>query len=342
LQALVTGGMGFIGSHLIRLLLETFPAIKVVNIDILGYAANPRNLSYARSIFSDRYEFIPGDICDINLVQEIVAASQVVFNLAAETHVDRSLQDASNFVRSNIMGTNALLHAARSWADDPERCFIQVSTDEVYGALKLDDNILFNETSPLTPSSPYSASKAGADLLALSYHRSFSLPVIITRCGNNYGPCQYPEKFIPLMINKIIAGQELPVYGDGLHVREWIYVKDHCQALIEVWKKGQPGQVYNIGSGDQYSNLAILDIIINMMSHRCNIEATELRHLIKHVSDRPGHDRRYALDSTRLHEEIEFIPATSLQEGLRQTINWHFEHLDWWNINNDQQWWLRR
>ncbi|MDR1397596.1 MAG: dTDP-glucose 4,6-dehydratase [Desulfarculales bacterium] len=343
MQILVTGGMGFIGSHLIRILLESFPQVKVVNLDILAYASNPRNLSYVRSIFSDRYQFVPGDICDAELVRELVAGSQAVFNLAAETHVDRSLQDADNFVRTNVLGANCLLQAARAWEDDPRRRFIQVSTDEVYGALSLEETGLFRETSPLCPSSPYSASKAGADMLALAYHRSFGLPVIITRACNNYGPHQYPEKFIPLMINKAVNGQELPVYGDGLHVREWMFVKDHCRALLAVWQKGEPGQIYNIGSGRRHNNLEMLDIIINIMGKRYSIEVDEFRRLIRHAPDRRGHDRRYALDSGRLEREIGFRPSVSLEDGLNQTVNWHFDHPDWWNIdNNDQQWWLRR
>lgn len=344
MQILVTGGMGFIGSHLVRLILETMPQAKVVNLDVLTYAANRRNLEYVDHVFNERYQFVHGDICDHKLALQLVANSQIVFNLAAETHVDRSLASAGGFVRSNVNGVHSLLAAARqTWVDDPARRFIQVSTDEVYGALNLQDENIFTEQSLLNPRSPYSASKAGGELLAMSYYHSFGLPVMVTRASNNYGPQQFPEKLIPLMIYRAISGKEMPVYGDGLYVRDWIYVEDHCRALIEVALDGQPGQVYNIGGNNQTSNLAMLDMIIAALSAMLNIEQSEFRTLIRHVEDRPGHDRRYAIDSRKIKEQLGFSPQVGLHQGVEQTVCWYFDNLDWWgDKHQDSQLWLRR
>ena len=343
MQILVTGGMGFIGSHLIRLLLETLRDVKVVNLDIMSYAANPRNVAYIRNIFADRYEFVHGDICDPEVVGPLLQESQAVFHLAAESHVDRSLKDSGTFMRTNVLGSNNLMQCAlRLWGNDPARRFIQVSTDEVYGSLALEDNGGFKESNPLQPRSPYSVSKASGDMLALAFYHSFGLPVIITRASNNYGPHQYPEKLIPLMIMRALAGMDLPVYGDGLYVRDWLFVKDHCRALIEVWRQGEPGQVYNIGANNQRSNLEIVDMVISNLSRRFDIELAEFKKLIRHVEDRPGHDRRYALDCGKIEKDLGFQAATSLDEGLDYTINWYFNHADWWGEPAETQLWPRR
>lgn len=344
MQILVTGGMGFIGSHLVRLIMETMPQAKVVNLDVLSYAANQRNLEYVKHVFSQRYEFVHGDICDAPLVAGLLRDSHLVFNLAAETHVDRSLADASHFVRTNVSGVNSLLQAARKvWPANENRRFVQVSTDEVYGALTLEDKNIFTEQSPLMPRSPYSASKAGGELMAMSFYHSFGLPVMVTRASNNYGPHQFPEKFIPLMINRAMHSQEMPVYGDGLYVRDWMHVEDHCRALLAVAMNGQAGQVYNIGGNNQASNLQVLDMIIDSLSALLDVEASEFKALIRHVEDRPGHDRRYAIDSSKVEKELGISPQIDFAAGLYETVKWYFDNMEWWDDSNQEsQLWLRR
>lgn len=345
MRILVTGGMGFIGSHLIIYLLKNLPEAEIINLDALNYAANPRNGKYAESLFGDRYEFIHGNISDVGLVDTLMHQVDIVFNLAAETHVDRSLQGSSIFMRSNVLGVNVMLQAAhKAWLGHPEKRFIQVSTDEVYGTLALEDKHRFTEQSPLNPRSPYSASKAGGDLLALSYFHSFDLPVIITRASNNYGPRQFPEKFIPTMIMRALLGEDLPIYGDGLYVRDWLYAGDHAEALWQTALKGVPGQIYNIGGNNQINNLTVLKYIMESLGRLLDIDPSVFNELIHHVEDRPGHDRRYDLDCAKIESELGFTPQADFQRCLDYTVKWYYDHFDWWGNNplQESQLWLRR
>jgi dTDP-glucose 4,6-dehydratase len=314
---LVTGGMGFIGSNFIRHLLTAHPAVRVVNLDKLTYAGNPRNLADLAS--NARHVFVRGDICDEKVVAEVLKAHGVetIVHFAAETHVDRSILEADDFIRTNVQGTRVLLDAARMAGS---RRFLHISTDEVYGSLgRLG---AFTEASPLLPNSPYAASKAGADTLARAYHRTYGLPVIITRTCNNYGPYQFPEKFIPLMIVNSLRGDPLPIYGDGLYVREWLHVEDHCRALACILRVGEIGEVYNIGSGEERVNLDVARDILALTG--------QPESLLRHVKDRPGHDRRYALDSAKIRREIGWAPAIPFRDGLRQTVEWYRAQSAWW------------
>ncbi len=314
---LVTGGMGFIGSNFVRHLLTAYPDVRVVNLDKLTYAGNPRNLSDLEG--DSRHVFFRGDICDEKLVVEVLGSHRVqaIVHFAAESHVDRSIQQADDFIRTNVEGTRILLDAARKAGI---RRFLHISTDEVYGTL--GGTGTFTETSPLLPNSPYAASKAGADVLARAYHVTYGLPVIITRTCNNYGPYQFPEKFIPLMIVNAQRGEPLPIYGDGLYVREWLHVQDHCRALARILAVGQPGEVYNIGSGTERVNLDVARQILRLTGRP--------ETLLRHVKDRLGHDRRYALDWTKIRRELDWTPLIPFAEGLRQTVEWYRAHQAWW------------
>ena len=314
---LVTGGMGFIGSNFVRHILSTYPAVHVVNLDKLTYAGNPRNLADIQE--DSRYTFIRGDICNEEGVAKLFEAHQpqVIVHFAAESHVDRSIQGADDFIRTNVQGTRVLLDAGRKWSI---RRFLHISTDEVYGTLGRSG--AFTEESPLLPNSPYAASKAGADVLARSYHVTYGLPVIITRTCNNYGPYQFPEKFIPLMIVNALREEPLPIYGDGLYVREWLHVEDHCRALARILMAGQPGGVYNIGSGEERVNLDVAREILALTGRS--------ESLIHHVKDRLGHDRRYALDWNKVRHQLDWTPAIPFAGGLRQTVEWYKSHADWW------------
>jgi dTDP-glucose 4,6-dehydratase len=314
---LVTGGLGFIGSNFIRHLLAGHPAVRVVNLDRVTYAGNPRNLADVEG--DSRYTFVRGDVCDEVLVAETVAAHgvEMLVHFAAETHVDRSILGADDFIRTNVQGTRVLLDAARKAGI---RLFLHISTDEVYGAL--GSTGVFTEQSPLLPNSPYAASKTGADVLARAYHVTYGLPVIITRTCNNYGPYQFPEKFIPLMVVNALRGQPLPIYGDGLYVREWLHVEDHCRALARVLAAGRPGEVYNIGSGDERKNLEVVRQVLALTGRP--------EDLIRHVKDRPGHDRHYALDFAKVKRELGWAPAVAFDDGLRQTVEWYRAHPAWW------------
>jgi dTDP-glucose 4,6-dehydratase len=306
---LVTGGCGFIGSHFIRYLLESDPEIEIVCVDSLAYAGNLDNLAAVRA--DPRCRFVHGDITDKQCVWEVVAGGvRDIINFAAETHVDRSIQDSVAFVRTNVLGTQVLLDAAR--AAGVSR-FVQISTDEVYGSLGRTG--YFTEESPLRPSSPYAASKAAADLLVQSYSRTFGLPAIITRCANNYGPHQYPEKIIPLFITKLLRDEPVPVYGDGRNMRDWIHVRDHCRAIDMVWRRGRIGEVYNIGGGCERSNLDLTHALLEILDKPAS--------LIRFVPDRPGHDWRYALDCTKIQTELGWQPAIPFAEGLRETVAWY-------------------
>jgi len=316
MRILITGGAGFIGSNMIRYLLRKYPS-ELINLDKLTYAGNLENLAGLED--DPRYTFVRGDIADPRVVGDIFTSHRIdaVINFAAESHVDRSIEDASAFLRTNVEGTRVLLEAARRHGAAK---FIQVSTDEVYGSL--GETGFFTEESPLNPSSPYSASKAAADLLALAYHRTYGLPVLVTRCSNNYGPYQFPEKLIPLMITNALEDQPLPVYGDGQNVRDWLHVADHCTALDLVLHRGRPGQVYNIGGHNERKNIEIVRLILAKLG--------KPESLITFVADRPGHDRRYAIDAAKLRRELGWRPQHTFEEGLRETVRWYCANQDWW------------
>jgi dTDP-glucose 4,6-dehydratase len=314
---LVTGGIGFIGSNFVRYLLREHPSARVVNLDKVTYAGNPRNLA---DVAEDvRYTFVRADVCDAAAVREALTDHRVdhIVHFAAETHVGRSILEAGDFVRTNVEGTRVLLDAARA---ANVRRFLHVSTDEVYGSL--GDSGAFTEESPLRPNSPYAASKTGADVLARAYHVTYDLPAIITRTCNNYGPYQFPEKFIPLMIVNAFRGEPLPIYGDGLYVREWLHVEDHCRALAAVLAAGQTGEVYNIGSGEERPNLDVAREILRLVGRP--------ETLLRNVKDRPGHDRRYALDHSKIRKELGWAPAISFADGLRHVVEWYRRNEAWW------------
>lgn len=329
MNLLVTGGAGFIGSNFIKYMLKHHD-YRIVNLDLLTYAGNLENLE---NIEGDaRYKHIKGDICNRELVESIFRRFDIdmVVNFAAESHVDRSIEDPEVFLRTNIMGTQALLDIAKDfWKIDlfDKYCkeykngvkFVQVSTDEVYGSL--GETGLFKETTCLNPNSPYSASKASADMIVRAYSETYGLPVNITRCSNNYGPYQFPEKLIPLMINNAINDKPLPVYGDGKQVRDWLYVEDHCSAIDSVLHKGKPGEVYNIGGNNEKQNLDIVKLILN--------ELGKDEALITHVKDRLGHDRRYAIDNTKISTELGWEPKYTFDEGIKLTIKWYLDNPRW-------------
>jgi len=315
MKILVTGGAGFIGSNFIRHLMSSHPGYKIVNVDTLTYAGNLDNL---RGIDTDlRYKFVKGDICDSNLINTILEKHEIdtIVHFAAESHVDRSIADASVFVRTNVLGTHTLLDAARRHAI---RKFIHISTDEVYGSIPEGS---FKETDILTPSSPYSSSKAGSDLLALSYFTTYNLPVIITRCTNNFGPYQYPEKLIPLFVTNLIDGKKVPVYGTGKNIRDWIHVNDHCRAVDFLLHKGKTGEIYNIGGGSEKTNLEITEKILELLRKD--------ESMIEYVTDRPGHDFRYSLDCSKLRS-LGWKPGYSFEEGLQDTVTWYMQNEWWW------------
>ena len=307
MKLLVTGGAGFIGSCFIRHIFQKYPEYMIINLDALTYCGNLENLS---DIKTPNYSFIKGSICDKKLVSEIVKEVDCVINFAAETHVDNSINNPEIFIETNVKGTLNLLEAAKN--AKTER-FLQVSTDEVYGSLGKEG--YFYETSPLAPNSPYSASKAGADLLVRAYYETYGLPVLITRCSNNYGPYQYPEKLIPFFITKLLRGEKVPIYGDGLNVRDWLYVYDHCEAIDIVLHKGRVGEVYNIGGHNEKTNLEITKIILKEMGKD--------ESYIDFVKDRPGHDRRYAIASDKINSELGWKPSVTFEEGIRKTIHWY-------------------
>jgi len=328
---LVTGGCGFIGSNFIRLALETLPWVRISNLDNLTYAGNPGNLADVEG--DPRYRFVKGDICDADLVAQIFAVEQIntVVHFAAESHVDRSIDGPAEFIQTNIVGTFTLLEAAKkAWAEKVNECrFLHVSTDEVYGSL--GETGLFTETTPYDPRSPYSASKASSDHLASAYFHTYGLPVIITNCSNNYGPYQFPEKLIPLIINNALKGKDLPVYGDGKNIRDWLYVGDHCQAILTALQKGQVGRTYNIGGNSEKQNIEVVRLICDLLDEMTDsLESGKSRQeLIRFVTDRPGHDRRYAIDASRIRDELGWEPAMTFEEGIRKTVQWYLENRQW-------------
>jgi len=321
MKILVTGGAGFIGSNFIRCLLspEGSPAIsyQIINLDQLTYAGNLENLADVSA--SEDYQFVQGDICDGRLVEKILESGvEGIVNFAAESHVDRSLYEPDIFIQTNVVGVQVLLDAA---IRHRIKRYIQISTDEVYGSLT-PDAPGFREDTPLAPNSPYSASKAAADLLVRSYFKTYGLPAIITRCSNNYGPYQFPEKLIPLLITNAMEDKPLPIYGDGLNIRDWIHVQDHCRALRVILETGREGEIYNIGGEGERTNLEITEIVLRLLN--------KPKSLIRYVTDRPGHDRRYAIDFSKLKNALGWVPAYHLQEALGQTVRWYIDHEEWW------------
>jgi len=320
MKLLVTGGAGFIGSNFIYYMQKVHPEYEIVNLDLLTYAGNLDSLKEAEQ--SPNYRFVHGDIADSALVTELFEKEHfdMVVNFAAESHVDRAVLNPSVFVRTNVLGTQVLLDAAKTYG---VKRFHQVSTDEVYGDLPLDrPDLFFTETTPLHTSSPYSAAKAGADLLVLAYHRTFGLPVTISRCSNNYGPYQFPEKLIPLMILRALKNEPLPVYGTGENVRDWLYVEDHCAAIDLILHKGTVGEIYNIGGHNEKTNLTVVKKILETLN--------KPESLITYITDRPGHDRRYAIDPAKISAELGWTPTVAFESGIEATIRWYVEHPDWW------------
>jgi dTDP-glucose 4,6-dehydratase len=317
MKLLITGGAGFIGSNFVRLMVNKYPQYNIVNLDLLTYAGNLENLKEIED--KPNYKFVKGDIADRAFVNNLFEQEKFdyVINFAAESHVDRSITNPEIFVQTNIQGTLALLDAAKEIG---VKKYLQVSTDEVYGTL--GETGYFSETTPLAPNSPYSASKAGADFLVRAYHETYGLPVNITRCSHNYGPYHFPEKLIPLMIINALHDKELPVYGDGLNIRDWLYVEDHCQAIDLVLHNGRDGEVYNVGGNNERTNIDIVKTILSQLG--------KPESLIKYVKDRPGHDRRYAIDATKLREELGWQPKHTFETGIKETIQWYLDHQEWW------------
>lgn len=316
MKLLVTGGAGFIGSNFIHYLLEKYPGYYIINYDKLTYAGNLENLAAIQQ--SNNYKFVQGDILNKELLEYVVNTFEVdaIVNFAAESHVDRSITNSSEFIITNVLGTQILLEVAKKHS----LRFIQISTDEVYGSL--GPTGYFTEDTPLSPNSPYSASKASSDFLVRSYHETFGLNINITRCSNNYGPYQFPEKLIPLMIINAFKGKSLPVYGDGKNIRDWLHVKDHCSAIDLVIHKGTPGEVYNIGGHNERTNMEIVEHIIETLGVS--------KELISFVQDRLGHDFRYAIDSEKIQRELGWKPIYSFEEGIKETISWYLKNVDWW------------
>ena len=313
---LVTGGAGFIGSAFVHLLLDVIPECEITNLDLLTYAGNLDNLE---GLDPARHQFIQGDIADAETVHKgLPDGCEAIINFAAESHVDRSIADCAEFLRTNIIGTQVLLDAAR--AKGVKR-FVQVSTDEVMGSLAEDDSTFFTEESPFEPNSPYAASKAAAEHLVRAAHHTFGLDTVVTRCGNNYGPRQFPEKFLPLMICNAFNDQSIPVYGDGLNVRDWIYVDDHCRAILAVLEKGKPGAAYNIGARNPRRNIEVAESVLAALG--------KPKSLLRYVVDRPGHDRRYAIDPSRIESELGWRPQETWESGIQKTIQWYQENSRW-------------
>lgn len=321
MRILVTGGAGFIGSNFILYMLNKYPHYNVINFDALTYASCLENLDEVRH--HKGYRFVKGDITDRHAIDSLFLKEKfdIVVNFAAESHVDRSIKDPDVFVKTNVLGTQVLLDASRRYS---VQRYIQISTDEVYGSLGKAG--LFTEETPLAPNSPYSASKAGGDLLVRAYHETYGLPVNITRCSNNYGPYQFTEKLIPLMISNAVRNIPLPVYGDGLHIRDWLHVEDHCRAIDLVMHKGNIGEIYNIGGNNERTNLEVVKTILS--------ELGKPESLITYVKDRLGHDRRYGIDATKIRRELGWAPKFSLEIGLKKTIEWYLNNRQWWDRND--------
>ena len=320
MNIVVTGGAGFIGSNFVYYMLKKCPEDKIICFDKLTYAGNMATL--AEAMKNENFKFIRGDIADRKAVYRMFETEKpdVIVNFAAESHVDRSIENPEIFLQTNVIGTSVLLDACRKYGIDR---YHQVSTDEVYGDLPLDrPELFFTETTNLHTSSPYSASKASADLLVMAYHRTYKVPTTISRCSNNYGPFHFPEKLIPLMIINALGGKKLPVYGDGLNVRDWLYVEDHCAAINLILQKGKVGEVYNIGGHNEKANIDVVKTILRQLGKN--------EDMIEYVKDRKGHDRRYAIDPTKIHEELGWLPATKFEDGIKTTIQWYLDNRQWW------------
>lgn len=329
-RLLVTGGAGFIGSNFIHSFLARNPDCRVVNLDLLTYAGNLENLKGVEN--DPRYRFVRGDICDGPLVARLLGEERIdaVVHFAAESHVDRSITGPEIFVRTNVLGTQILLEESRRYLETgPVETFryLQVSTDEVYGSLGATGH--FTEETPLSPNSPYSASKAGADMLVRAYCETFGFPGLITRCSNNYGPFHFPEKLIPLMIHNIMSRKPLPVYGDGLNVRDWLHVRDHAVAVETVLKQGTPGQVYNVGGNNEWRNIDIVNLVCDLLDDRLGRNGGESRSLITFVKDRPGHDRRYAIDAAKIKHQLGWEPSYTFEQGIAETVDWYLANQEW-------------
>ena len=320
MKIIVTGGAGFIGGNFVHYMINKYNDYKIICLDALTYAGNMETLEPVKN--NPNFKFYKADIADREVIYEIFEKEKpdIIVNFAAESHVDRSIDNPGIFLQTNVIGTGVLMDACRKYGITR---YHQVSTDEVYGDLPLDrPDLFFTETTPLHTSSPYSASKASADLLVQAYHRTFKLPVTISRCSNNYGPYHFPEKLIPLMIANALADKELPVYGKGENVRDWLYVEDHCSAIDLIIHKGRVGEVYNIGGHNEKTNLEVVKIILK--------ELGKSEDLIRYVTDRPGHDMRYAIDPTKIHNELGWLPATKFEDGIKKTIKWYLDNKEWW------------
>ncbi|MBI1745719.1 MAG: dTDP-glucose 4,6-dehydratase [Acidobacteria bacterium] len=315
MRILVTGGAGFIGSNFVRYMLDSYANYSLINLDLLTYAGNLENLKGLAN--NSHHRFVQGDICDQETVETLMGSGlDAVINFAAESHVDRSILDASAFLRTNIAGTYTLLEAARK---HKVARFVQISTDEVYGSLGPQG--AFTEQTPLAPNSPYAASKTSADLLVRAFYHTYQFPAVITRCSNNYGPYQFPEKLIPLLISNALREKPLPIYGDGLYVRDWLFVEDHCAAIDKVLHHGKAGEIYNIGGNNEKTNLEIVNLVLDQLKKSAA--------LIRHVQDRPGHDRRYAIDAAKIGSELNWQPRVQFSDGMRRTIDWYVKNQDW-------------
>lgn len=333
-RLMITGGAGFIGSNFVHHWCKNYPGDRVVVLDALTYAGNLENLATLKE--RDNFRFVQGDICDRALIDSLLTEENIdtVAHFAAESHVDRSIIEPGAFIKTNVVGTFTLLESFRHhWTKHQkpaEYRFLHVSTDEVYGSLELNDPA-FTEATPYAPNSPYSASKAGSDHLARSYYHTYELPTIITNCSNNYGPYHFPEKLIPLMCINILLGKNLPVYGDGQNIRDWLYVGDHCSALDVVIHHGKPGETYNIGGNNEVKNIDLVNLICELMNELASeLPINPAQKLIEFVTDRPGHDRRYAIDATKIRTELGWSPQETIENGLRRTIHWYLNNQDWW------------